>query len=166
MGIERVCPHCGGSLEHKLWTYVDRNGPLLSPYLGPCWLWTGRLNRGGYGVGYADRAVRVHRWAYELLHGPIPDGLDIDHLCRVRRCVNPAHLEAVTRRENLRRGNGVGAQHAKQTHCVHGHAFDEANTYWRRDGSRDCRACRRERKERWQDRALEQSAQSQMTRAR
>ncbi|MFD7016051.1 HNH endonuclease signature motif containing protein [Streptomyces sp. NPDC059928] len=80
--------------------------------------------------------------AYELLVGPIPAGLHLDHLCRVRRCVNPAHLEAVTCAENLRRGTSFAAVNSAKTECVHGHPFDEENTYFSRR-QRDCRTCRR-----------------------
>jgi hypothetical protein len=86
------------------------------------------------------KKVLVHRWFYEQANGPIPDGLELDHLCRNPRCCNPAHLEAVTHAENMARGKA-----AQQTHCIQGHPFDEANTYYRRSGTRDCRACNRNR---------------------
>lgn len=88
-----------------------------------CWLWIG----GGPGVGYGK-----HRMVYSELVGEIPAGLDIDHKCRVRCCVNPDHLEPVTRKENLRRGiisTVQHARHAAKTHCVHGHEFTPENTY-------------------------------------
>lgn len=104
-----------------------------------CWLWTAALVK-GYGRFYDTdmRPVGAHRWAYELLVGPIPEGLTIDHLCRVRRCVNPDHLEVVTQRENV-------ARVPPKTHCPHGHAFTAANTYIRKpkaDGLRPARQCR------------------------
>ncbi len=86
--------------EERFWAKVDRSGP------GGCWLWTASTREGyGYfGLGRRDEGmVDAHRFAYELLVGPIPAGLEIDHLCRVRRCVNPPHLEAVTSAENKRR---------------------------------------------------------------
>lgn len=107
-----------------------------------CWKWTGSRNPSGYGllgvVGASGRQTTMgaHRVAYELLVGPIPDGLEIDHLCRVRHCVNPAHLEPVTRQENMRRGSK-----ANQTHCKRGHALAGANMYKRSNGTRACRAC-------------------------
>ena len=111
-----------------------------------CWEWTGPTY-GGYGrlaVGHAYE--RAHRVSYALAIGPIPDGLEIDHLCRNRACVNPDHLEAVEHRENVLRGEGPAARHAVQTECHRGHPFDAANTYMRPDHrGRECRACGRER---------------------
>lgn len=117
----------------RFWTRVDT--------AGDCWVWTGKLDAGGYGnfrlSGYSE--TRSHRFAYELLVGPIPDGLTLDHLCRNPACCNPAHLEPVTLGENARRAK------LAITHCPAGHPYDEANTYFR--GSyRECRACDRERK--------------------
>jgi hypothetical protein len=108
-----------------------------------CWLWLGA--RGGhYGSYYSDgKSVLAHRFAYEALVGPIPDGLQIDHLCRVRLCVNPAHLEPVTQRENILRGTGPTAVNARKTHCPKGHQYDEGNTRWYKN-KRWCRACHRE----------------------
>jgi hypothetical protein len=108
-----------------------------------CWLWTGNVcPTTGYGrLGYMGEKLRAHRVAYELAHGPIPEGLVIDHLCRVTVCVNPAHLEAVTIRENTLRGISPPARRAKATECGRGHAFTEANTIIQR-GYRLCRTCR------------------------
>lgn len=89
---------------------------------------------------------------YEAYFGSIPAGLDLDHLCRVRSCVHPLHLEPVTRGENLRRGVGVTAQKAAQTECIHGHAFDEKNTYIAKNGTRKCRECLRIRSKELRDR--------------
>jgi hypothetical protein len=105
-----------------------------------CWLWTAATHPRGYGTfgwGSGSKTVRVHRLAYEALVSPIPEGLHIDHLCRVRCCVNPAHLEPVTNDENHKRG-----LHANKTHCKYGHEYNEANTI-RYRGSRACRECRR-----------------------
>ena len=112
-----------------------------------CWVWTGATNDRGYGVinsgGSSPITLYAHRLAYEaFISGSIPEGLELDHLCRVPRCVNPEHLEPVTHQENVRRGISLAALHAAKTHCVHGHLFDEANTYIRRDnGTRQCRQC-------------------------
>lgn len=95
------------------------------------------------GSGYGNfmlvkgRAVPAHRFAYEECVGPIPPGMMIDHLCRVRRCVNPEHMEVVTNQENARRG----ARGRLVTHCPHGHEFTSENTHIRRDGRRRCRTC-------------------------
>ena len=118
-----------------------------------CHIWTASLGSGGYGQfrsveGGRIRTRRAHRWAYELHRGPVPEGLDLDHLCRVRRCVNPWHLEAVTRGENVRRGASEGTYGSYQksrTECPYGHAFDEENTYRHPvSGRRACRTCKRE----------------------
>jgi hypothetical protein len=111
--------------------------------VGDCWVWSGPVLKGGYGKFVAEkRDLLAHRWAYEFLRSEIPAGLHLDHLCRNRPCVNPWHLEPVTARVNLHRsGNYIGVN-ARKTHCIRGHAFDEANTYWSRNNThRHCRAC-------------------------
>ena len=109
-----------------------------------CWHWTAAKDQDGYGMFRWDGgARRAHRVSYTELVGPIPEGLQIDHLCRNRGCVNPAHLEPVTNRENVLRGENFSAKNAVKTHCDNGHEFDEGNTYIRR-GKRQCRACNRE----------------------
>lgn len=118
-----------------------------------CWLWKGYVAPNGYGqVGMTSprRVAYAHRVAYELLVGPIPADKQLDHLCRVRRCVRPDHLEAVDQRTNLLRGDGWSGRNARKTHCPAGHAYDEANTgHWKTRGvSRGCRACARERERR------------------
>lgn len=113
-----------------------------------CWLWPGATVRGGYGQIASERRgyqVIVHRALYELLVGPIPDGLNLDHVkergCRHTNCCNPDHLEPVSQRENLMRGDTVTARHAAATHCPQGHAYDAENTRFERRGGRACRAC-------------------------
>jgi len=108
-----------------------------------CWLWTGATNNHGYGQIRVDGQARyVHRLAYETFVAPIPNGFQIDHVCRNRRCVNPAHLEAVTQRVNILRGESPHARHARATHCVHGHPLSGKNLYVRPDGrGRHCKRC-------------------------
>lgn len=110
-----------------------------------CWLWTGTVNWRGYGqFGWAGRKRPAHIFAYLSFVGQIPDGHEIDHLCRVRNCVRPDHLEAVTHRENIMRGTSFSSINAAKTYCVHGHAFTPENTYYRPTGRlhRECRICR------------------------
>jgi len=161
-----------GPPEVRFWALVDKTAP------GGCWLWTANLDPHGYGRCTATlredgtrRSGLAHRWAYEDTHGPIPDELPLDHVCHSndkacpggdtcphRRCVNPAHLEPVPIRVNLLRGRTFQAANAAKTHCLHGHPFDEANTYRTPRGERQCRACSRaskrcameRRRARWQ----------------
>lgn len=113
-----------------------------------CWLWTGWRNPNGYGrIWLGDvgrREAFAHRVAYELLVGAIPEELQLDHLCRVKHCVNPAHLEAVSAQVNVLRSTNAAAVNAAKTHCDHGHPFNEINTYIDTRGWRGCRPCRRE----------------------
>lgn len=107
-----------------------------------CWLWEGGKTKGGYGTfKFQRRTVMAHRFAYESFVGTIPEGLHLDHLCRVRHCVNPAHLEPVANRENVLRGDTIPARNAVKTHCPQGHEYSEVNTYIHPDGRRTCRMC-------------------------
>lgn len=111
-----------------------------------CWLWMGSLNRNGYGRTTRTNSrtsVVAHRYVYELVIGPIPDGLQLDHLCRVRNCVNPEHVEPVTQRTNLLRGETITARSAAVTHCPSGHPYSGRNLRVSREGYRYCRECRR-----------------------
>ena len=126
---------------------IERLLPRLQFADSGCWQWTGALNKFGYGkisVGGRDgRILGTHRVAYEALIGPIPDGMQLDHLCRNRACCNPAHLEVVTPRINTLRGDSAAAANSVKEACGNGHEFTPANTYvWR--GQRHCRTCRRE----------------------
>jgi HNH endonuclease len=110
-----------------------------------CWIWIGALASFSPStpLGYGRfRGRQAHRVAWERLRGPVPENLELDHLCRMTPCVNPDHLEPVTHAENLRRGKGN--QNAQKTHCIRGHEFTPENTYRQSGGGRGCRICRRE----------------------
>ena len=110
-----------------------------------CWIWLGTINpTGGYPQIWANgKTVYAHVLIYEMIKGPIPEGLQLDHLCRVRCCVNPHHLEPVTARENMNRGNPYFIRNRNKTHCIYGHEFTIANTIRGRGGRRECRECKR-----------------------
>lgn len=137
--------------EERFWEKVSQE-----PMSG-CWLWTGAVDRGyGQFSAHAGQHAKAHRFSYELLRGPIPKGLDLDHLCRVRCCVNPAHLEPVTRKENLRRsplvparvgGIAMGKITSARTHCCNGHEY-KIGTFWSGRGYRECKLCCYESKRR------------------
>ena len=114
---------------------VDVNG---------CWVWQGRRYPHGYGAfSLGHKKLYAHRFVYEQLIGAIPEGLELDHLCRIRYCVNPLHLEPVTHYENLRRSPSFLG---RRTACSHGHAYTEQNTWVERTGARHCRTCNRQNK--------------------
>jgi hypothetical protein len=124
----------------------QRIAAALSEDENGCWIWSGRQNSNGYGMTTktnSHTSVVVHRYVYELLVGPIPPGLDLDHLCRVRLCANPKHLEPVTRRENLLRGQTLNGKAAAATHCPAGHPYDGENLHVNPRGHRYCRECHR-----------------------
>lgn len=107
-----------------------------------CWTWLGVPNASGYGTLKVGRRTFVaSRFGYEMLVGPIPPGLHLDHLCRNRICVNPNHLEPVTSRENTLRGETLAAKQVAQTHCIHGHELSGDNLRVDRRGKRVCRTC-------------------------
>jgi hypothetical protein len=119
--------------SHRFWAKVDLRD------MDGCWLWTAGTNRGGYGGfnvrnGGRPTTARAHRYAYEQLVGYIPDGLQLDHLCRNRLCVNPNHLEPVSSRTNVLRGEGLAAHNATKVRCGQGHPYEE--------GERLCKECR------------------------
>ena len=106
--------------------------------INSCWLWIAATDEDGYARFWTgSKKIRGHRFSYQLFRGPIPKNLCIDHLCRNRRCVNPWHLEIVTLRENIMRGNGIGVQSARKTHCPRGHVYDHIT----KRGFRICRPC-------------------------
>src|SRR2546426_6874926 len=133
---KRFCSHTCTYLsqfrpvEKRFWEKVQKTGPVPAnfPLFGNCWLWLGHIDKkSGYGKfglycsPNRSRTVSAHAYAYEATHGRVPAGLELDHLCRVRSCVNPFHLEAVTHRQNVLRGNGISAKRALKTHCPKGH---------------------------------------------
>jgi hypothetical protein len=128
------------SIEKRFWKKVTKTDS--------CWLWTGCKSDKGYGRFIVKgKCLRAHRFAYELLVGPIPEGLQLDHVtaagCVNRCCVNPDHLEPVTSRENsLRSKNTLASINAAKTACKWGHSLAGENVYRRRDGSRECQTCR------------------------
>ena len=126
------------------WTLTPFQRFTAKVVTGPgCWEWRGTVGNNGYGRFMIRRkTVTVHRYSYITMKGPIPQGLQIDHLCRNRKCVRPSHLEAVPPRTNVLRGVGIMAQKARQTHCIHGHEFTPENTAHYK-GRRCCRQCAR-----------------------
>lgn len=125
---------------------------------GDCWLWTAGKDRCGYGrFGVKGRNRLAHRVVYELAVGQIPQGLTLDHRCKTRHCVNPGHLDPISLRENILRGDGVGVVNAARTHCAHGHEFTPENTYVAR-GKRHCRECGRRTTAAWHAKKRQESA--------
>ena len=140
------------NVEERFWSKVEQGND--------CWIWTGVPNGDGYGNFWNGESwSRAHRWSYEQMVGPIPEGLVIDHLCRVRNCVNPAHLEPVTQSVNFLRGDGpraAAARNAMRTRCKHGHPLWGENLYVRPStGHRYCRTCQRSKLREFRKRKLE-----------
>ena len=138
-----VCRSCAQKSATTAATVANRSSTVekfeknIDRTSSGCWEWTGYAYANGYGsITHNGRQVLVHRWAYEHFTGPLVNGMQIDHLCRNRKCANPEHLEQVTPRENTRR--------AMRTKCINGHEFTEENT-WMCQGKRYCRTCRRTR---------------------
>lgn len=158
-----VCQTRGGRgkfcsrLCHEQWRRENPKGPPIIDRLMSritkdecdCWLWTGPKNPGGYAAftcttREGPKTRSVHRLMYQMLVGTIPERMDLDHLCRVRHCVNPAHLEPVTRSENLRRGMTGNHPHTRKEHCPQGHPYSGENLKVSRS-RRYCRECNRVR---------------------
>ena len=133
------------TVEDRFWSkvgYTDYDG---------CWRWKGTISDTGYGVlSINHKPNYAHRLAYQFMIGQIPEGLTLDHLCRNRTCVNPAHLEPVTAGENVLRGNSLNAINKRKTICVHGHPLSGDNLYTRPDnGNRQCKTCKAITIRRW-----------------
>lgn len=144
--------HLRKPLAERFWAKVDKNGPISEhrPDLGPCWVWLGSF-RGRYGRVFVrsnpDRTTvkeDAHRVSYKLCVGPIPDGKELDHLCRNRGCCNFAHVEPVTRSVNLQRSPLIGRTAKRVTHCDNGHPLSGDNVMTdKKTGYRRCRICRK-----------------------
>lgn len=157
MTAEAVRP-TRGVVQMTLDSGTDLLALLLERTVTPrpdCQIWTMAVSE-GYGITSLDgKAQRAHRVVWELTHGPIPDGMTIDHLCRVRSCINVAHMEVVSLAENVRRSlpyrrtrpRAVATDgRPRIAHCVNGHSFTPENSYYKPSGKRECRACATERK--------------------
>jgi hypothetical protein len=129
----RKISHMETMLPERFWMKVDKNAP------GGCWLWMAGLQTAGYGHAWLEgRSQLAHRAAYLASGRTIPDGMQLDHKCRIRQCVNPDHLEPVTSQENSRRSPiSVNSINAQKTHCSRGHAYSHTT----KNGKRACRTC-------------------------
>lgn len=141
---------------------INKAGPIPShrPDLGPCWT----INKVPFKNRYQYVSINkkrqlAHRAAYQLVHGEIPKGLELDHLCRNTECLNPSHLEAVTHRVNsLRAPNFIGNYHKTKTHCRNGHEYSGDNLFINVNGGRECKICTTAAKNRWYQRQKEKAA--------
>lgn len=150
------------TLFERYWLKVNFSGPVPAwqPELGCCWQWKAATSDTGYGLfsiprpdgGYTH--VGAHQFSYWLCVGDVPSGLELDHLCRNRRCVAPSHLEAVTHQVNMLRSTSPIAANVLKTECPQGHEYTSANTLIKRSGSRYCKTCNRDQWHRWNEKRL------------
>lgn len=129
-----------GALPTRFWAKVNKHGPVpeCRQDLGECWVWTAYVDPDGYGrIAVGERMALAHRVSWELANGSVPDGHELDHLCRRRSCIRPSHLEPVLQRENWIRGEATSAINAKKTHCLNGHALPP----YQPGKGRRCREC-------------------------
>ncbi len=154
-GLAELSTSVDQSHIDRFWSHVEKSEK-------GCWLWAASCQPSGYGQTWDGVTVLLaHRVAYQLSKGEIPAGYEIDHLCRVRRCVNPEHLEAVTKRENMRRSGWyekLGSFRRDRPTCKYGHQWTEENTARDKQGYRVCRACAREKYHRHKAMASTRSA--------
>lgn len=152
-GLDMFKPKHTVFSKERVMQYVDKNADGH-------WYWTGYVSiptKGSNSWGYAQcrneegRKEPAHRVVYRLHGGVIPEGYEVDHLCKVRHCVNPEHLEAVTKYENMMRGNVGAAINKRKTHCIRGHELAGENLYVTPYGGRVCVECRRARYKKWYD---------------
>lgn len=136
-----------GTYHRRFLSLRDRFDSLYVVAPNGCWIWTGTIGRGGYGRFTVNkRADYAHRVGYRMFVGEIPEGKELNHICRQPDCVNWRHLEPLTRRDHIMKTPGsAGRTHALQTHCRRGHPFDDANTAFTKAGSRLCKECGRVR---------------------
>jgi hypothetical protein len=142
MSIPQAIASLTGKAPLTWWT--SRVAVTDMGHSSPCWVWTKATFANGYGQAWRGKAKRAHRVAHEELIGPIPPGYEVDHLCSVRACVNPAHLEAVTKQENIRRAipaTRIAATKRRKEFCVRGHRMAETVVVDKR-GKRFCYACK------------------------
>lgn len=129
----------------RFWSHVKKTNT--------CWNWLAGKSKTGYGIfKFNDKFMLVHRLSYELSKRKIPQGKQLDHLCRNRACVNPDHLEVVTNKENVLRGIGISAINARKTHCIRGHELIDHNLVIEKNGSRQCRLCKNEKNKKFMNR--------------
>lgn len=139
--IKRVYPKRALSLKERIENKILKTDK--------CWLWQGEIRKNGYGsIRINKKNYTIHRVYYELNKGQIPTGLTIDHLCRIKNCINPDHLEPVTLIENLKRGYGIGVQNSNKTYCPKGHEYNGVD----KNGHRLCLTCRNVRNKIYQER--------------
>jgi hypothetical protein len=147
--------HGGVTQNRRKWTTDQRFDSHTIRTTNGCLIWTGARNTMGYSIFQLSvkRTVYAHIHAWERVHGPVPDGLTVDHHCHTidptcmggatcphRACVEPTHLRVISRGANTLAGNTITGNNARKTHCLRGHSFDPSNTYWSK-GHRSCRAC-------------------------